>query len=323
MSPTSWSFSRPPTLQQRSSFASSTASSSGPALLSPSLSETPRKSAAEIAEAEEARIHRKLLDLEITNKSLLAINSALEVTKLKQAREIRELKRRLREGGRSASVDPHGPEASIRYGDDDSDSDSYASSADSDNESLLVREDPELEASHVRCKALIDNMLTQARKSILSRYEASEASTGGKVLHPVEVEQMRREQEADDGQSEQLDESGILRTEEGTNDEYSTMTFDTSAGDVRASDVSTSWSPSASSDRSSSSIDRMLAGGNTSSSTSNLSNDYASSDPAWIEQFLATPKYASEQNKSDLLPASTILPPPAPAQSMPGDVSID
>ncbi|KAG9011978.1 hypothetical protein FRB90_006884 [Tulasnella sp. 427] len=45
----------------------------------------------------EARTNRKIEDLEITNRSLLAINTMLEATKARQAKEIRELKRKLRE----------------------------------------------------------------------------------------------------------------------------------------------------------------------------------------------------------------------------------
>ncbi|BGP14552.1 hypothetical protein JCM10213_001901 [Rhodosporidiobolus nylandii] len=52
----------------------------------------------EIDEKErEARVERKILDLEITNSSLLSINASLERLKLKQSSEIRELRRRLRE----------------------------------------------------------------------------------------------------------------------------------------------------------------------------------------------------------------------------------
>jgi len=38
-----------------------------------------------------------MADLEITNRSLLAINASLEKTKARQAQEIRELRRKLRE----------------------------------------------------------------------------------------------------------------------------------------------------------------------------------------------------------------------------------
>ncbi|KAJ7040319.1 hypothetical protein C8F04DRAFT_1391804 [Mycena alexandri] len=45
----------------------------------------------------EAKSVRKIADLEITNRSLLTINTSLEQTKHRQAKEIRELRRKLRE----------------------------------------------------------------------------------------------------------------------------------------------------------------------------------------------------------------------------------
>ncbi|KAH7338679.1 hypothetical protein B0J17DRAFT_717113 [Rhizoctonia solani] len=52
---------------------------------------------AEQDQREEARSNRKIADLEISNKSLLAINATLEATKARQAKEIRDLRRKLRE----------------------------------------------------------------------------------------------------------------------------------------------------------------------------------------------------------------------------------
>ncbi|SNX85051.1 uncharacterized protein MEPE_03760 [Melanopsichium pennsylvanicum] len=178
-----------PSAEQRSSFASSTFSvhsTSQP--LSPS-SETPR-SPSEVGEAEEARVHRKLLDLEITNKSLMAINSALEVTKLKQAKEIRELKRRLREG-RGISVDPTARDS--LGGATSSDEEDLEADSEDDDE-FSAQEDPELEAAHQRCKNLVDSMVEQARKAILAEYEEPRGNVG-KVLHPAELEEMQREME--------------------------------------------------------------------------------------------------------------------------------
>ncbi|KAK9900752.1 hypothetical protein P389DRAFT_166220 [Cystobasidium minutum MCA 4210] len=43
----------------------------------------------------DAKVHRKILDLEITNTSLLAINASLEKAKAKQSAELRELRRRI------------------------------------------------------------------------------------------------------------------------------------------------------------------------------------------------------------------------------------
>ncbi|KIJ53802.1 hypothetical protein M422DRAFT_242065 [Sphaerobolus stellatus SS14] len=48
-------------------------------------------------ERAEAKSNRKIADLEITTKSLLSINATLEASKVRQAREIRDLRRKLRE----------------------------------------------------------------------------------------------------------------------------------------------------------------------------------------------------------------------------------
>lgn len=185
--------------------------------LSPS-SETPR-SPSEAGEAEEARFNRKLLDLEITNKSLMAINSALEVTKLKQAKEIRELKRRLREGRGPSEGLVHRDSTGSGIFSDDEDLDTE----DDEDNDLLVREDPELEAAHQRCKDLVDNMVEQARKAILAEYDEPESSRG-KVLHPVEVEEMRRE--AEEGNETEAD------TTAATDALETSMTFDQSSDDT-------------------------------------------------------------------------------------------
>ncbi|KDN52860.1 hypothetical protein K437DRAFT_253801 [Tilletiaria anomala UBC 951] len=146
----------------------------------------------EVADRSEAKKARKMLDLEITNKSLLAINAGLEVTKLKQAKEIRELKRRIREG--RASIAP-GDMGSLASGGFEEDEEEEEEEGDSDaDEAIIPREDPELEAMHTRCKGLIDRMLMQARNAIHYRFEPAKEGVGGKVLHPIEVEEMREEQ---------------------------------------------------------------------------------------------------------------------------------
>lgn len=247
-----------PNAEQRNSFASSTFSAhSASQPLSPS-SETPL-SPSEAGEAEEARVHRKLLDLEITNKSLMAINSALEVTKLKQAKEIRELKRRLRDGRGlpvgAASRDSAG--TAIFSDDEDLETDS-----DQDDD-LLVQEDPELEAAHQRCKDLVDNMVEQARKAILAEYDEAE-NTGGKVLHPVEVEEMQRElEEGNDTEADTTVATDLLDT---------SITFDQSSGDTSKDELPSSSSLKFmdSKDEPSSSLQNEVNGIETSESTPSL-----------------------------------------------------
>jgi hypothetical protein len=135
-------------------------------------------------QAQDAKKNRKILDLEITNKSLLAINSGLEVVKLQQAREIRELKRRLREGKTIDTSISLGTE-----GDDDDD--------DEEDDSQTLEEegtiDLELEQAHGRCKNLIDAMVNQARESSLYKYEMDPKHKGAsRVLHPAEVEEQEQ-----------------------------------------------------------------------------------------------------------------------------------
>lgn len=212
-----------PSTEHRNSFGSSALSAVSAAQpLSPS-SEAPR-SPSEVGEAEEARVHRKLLDLEITNKSLMAINSALEVTKLKQAKEIRELKRRLRDGrGLPAVAGPRESAGSTVFSDEGDLTESE------DDDDLLVKEDPELEAAHQRCKDLVDHMVEQARKAILAEYDEPENS-GGKVLHPAELEEMQREldDEGNDTEADTTAATDLLDT---------SMTFDGSSADISKDDL--------------------------------------------------------------------------------------
>ncbi|KAF7303218.1 hypothetical protein MKEN_01285600 [Mycena kentingensis (nom. inval.)] len=63
----------------------------------PERQERQRVSAIEREVRAEAKSVRKIADLEITNRSLLTINTSLEQTKHRQAKEIRELRRKLRE----------------------------------------------------------------------------------------------------------------------------------------------------------------------------------------------------------------------------------
>ncbi|PWN23374.1 hypothetical protein BCV69DRAFT_276072 [Microstroma glucosiphilum] len=185
--PTVESFSFPRRASQTS--ASGLASS---AFLSPT-SEHPSSSNALTLEYAQLRVERKIADLEITNKSLMAINSGLEVTKHRQGRELRDLKRRIREGrgmtlgpgeiaaGAAAALSP-----GSRYRVPDDEDDDYFGEED-DEEDEQAKEDPELEAAHIRCRDLIDAMLNTAREAILSRYIPEEKKS--KVLTAGEVQE--------------------------------------------------------------------------------------------------------------------------------------
>ncbi|UZJ52628.1 hypothetical protein CBS101457_001948 [Exobasidium rhododendri] len=158
-------------------------------LLSPSLEGD--------AGAQEAKKNRKVLDLEITNRSLMAINSGLEVVKLKQMREIRELKRRLREGralGSRMGVGLKDGQMRDDYNLEE-ETEEESSEEDDDDEEAEGSLDQELESAHARCKALIDGMVNQARESIVYKPEVDRKASGGgnRVLHPIEVEMMQDE----------------------------------------------------------------------------------------------------------------------------------
>ncbi|CAO1620876.1 unnamed protein product [Sympodiomycopsis kandeliae] len=184
------------------------------ALLSPTATE------GQPIEYAQLRVERKIADLEITNKSLLAINSGLEVTKHRQVREIRELKRRLREGhtigGSDTRPSDYEEDDDEEYHDAEGESSSGSSFSSSSGEEHgeaevaedyfgtpekrsnrhrrrrrrrprdeLIREDPILKASHIRCKHLIDTMLNQAREAIVWQYVHDGSKS--KVLAPSEV----------------------------------------------------------------------------------------------------------------------------------------
>lgn len=146
------------------------------------------------------RTERKIADLEITNKSLLAINSGLEVTKYRQARELRDLKRKMREGRAvSASLPTEaglaGPRSvSTQDDDEDEENDDYASEIAGDESG--EKEDPELEASHSRCKAMIDAMLGQARKAILYQYVHDDTKRGIVNIGDMSVASIQSEDRA-------------------------------------------------------------------------------------------------------------------------------
>lgn len=157
-------------------------------LLSPSLEVSAGLSPAEATEAAEARVHRRLLDLEITNKSLLVINDGLEKTKLRQTKELSDLRRKLREGRFSlAGAAPVGDAEGEVEEDED-----YLDAEDGEEEE--GEEDPELEASHARCKTLIEHMMAQARAAIAYEFVDETAKKGGnRVLHPAEMAEMEEE----------------------------------------------------------------------------------------------------------------------------------
>ncbi|KAF8314341.1 uncharacterized protein EI90DRAFT_3090712 [Cantharellus anzutake] len=165
----------------------------------------------ERAEAKiEAKSNRKIADLEITNRSLMAINTQLEAEKVRQMREIRELKRRLRESrlilppGAFKVLDEQRKRAiaagtsktggtavdDLEEEDDDEDSDDG------------VEQPPD--PAYERVTALVDALIVRGHEALrsttesLSRGVGGIGSTGTKVLSPDEVQMHYARQEVED-----------------------------------------------------------------------------------------------------------------------------
>ncbi|KAJ7751189.1 hypothetical protein DFH07DRAFT_960983 [Mycena maculata] len=136
----------------------------------------------------EAKSVRKIADLEITNRSLLAINTTLEQTKHRQAKELRELRRKLRE---SRLILPPRAFRAVKSSLDHDDT------ADEDDEDQDEEEDAEMEgkgeqddATYRRVKALIDGLLEGGRRALeTTPRDFPEPPKVAKVLSAYEVPQ--------------------------------------------------------------------------------------------------------------------------------------
>jgi hypothetical protein len=134
--------------------------------------------------------YSKIEDLEITNRSLLAINATLEATKHKQATEIRELRRKLRESrlmlppptfrAIKSSLGPEdiADDEDIGDGDDDDD--------DSDDDG------DEHDETYRRIKGILEGLLETGRRALRVEPRDFEKQSGGvKVLSAEEVRSWR------------------------------------------------------------------------------------------------------------------------------------
>lgn len=124
--------------------------------------------------------------MEITNKSLLAINAALEANKHKQAKEIRELRRRLRET--RLSLPPRvfkELKASTNFNDND-DAD------DEDDGDSVAPETDNTDAIYNRVRDLIDGLLESGKKALESTpADFLPGKSATRVLHEVEARPWR------------------------------------------------------------------------------------------------------------------------------------
>ncbi|KIM31862.1 hypothetical protein M408DRAFT_6888 [Serendipita vermifera MAFF 305830] len=168
--------------------------------------------------AEEAKSNRKILDLEISNQSLLTVNTMLEATKLRQTREIKELRRKLREMRHVPSrplytnSETHSPTTSDLSLPNNNRSNSSHSS---DEE-----EEPEPDPAYDRIVHLIEGLLSQAHRALDRTIDdCMPAPTNTvKVLSAVEIQQYERralglepneEEEGDKGEDEKQSEADV------------------------------------------------------------------------------------------------------------------
>ncbi|PBK76855.1 hypothetical protein ARMSODRAFT_247555 [Armillaria solidipes] len=136
----------------------------------------------------EAKSNRKIEDLEISNRSLLAINVTLEATKHRQAKEIRDLKRKLRE---SRLILP--PQAFKQVMDKDDTEEEEDEGEDGDGEDVPPEAGDE---TYLHVKLLLDNLLQAAKQALETKPSDFETRSGAKVLSAEEVENWR-DHEAD------------------------------------------------------------------------------------------------------------------------------
>lgn len=129
-----------------------------------------------------AKSDRKIADLEITNKSLLLINASLETTKNRQAKEIRDLKRKLRESRlilpprAFRAVESLAHEEEAEEGDDDDDSEEGEDGPDE---------------AYARVKDMLEGLLESGRKALEKTSDDFRQHLSAKVLNADEVRSWR------------------------------------------------------------------------------------------------------------------------------------
>ncbi|KIK30181.1 hypothetical protein PISMIDRAFT_387845 [Pisolithus microcarpus 441] len=132
----------------------------------------------------EAKTNRKIADLEITNRSLLAINASLETTKNRQAKEIRDLRRRLRESRLILPPRTYEAVKSSFANDDDDEPD-----GDDDGDGSEDIEGVE-DAGFERVKHLVDALIQSGKCALESKPEEFR-NNSAKVLNADEVRSWR------------------------------------------------------------------------------------------------------------------------------------
>jgi len=118
--------------------------------------------------------------LEITNKSLLAINTSLETTKHRQAKEIRDLKRKLRESRLILPPRAFRAVESLDRGEEEGDDDDSEEGEDGAGDEL-----------YARVKDMLDRLLESGRKALERTPDDFRENFSTKVLNADEVRTWR------------------------------------------------------------------------------------------------------------------------------------
>ncbi|KAI0652491.1 hypothetical protein C8Q79DRAFT_997519 [Trametes meyenii] len=139
----------------------------------------------------QAKSNRKIADLEISNRSLLAINSSLEATKHRQAKEIRELRRKLRESRLILPPPAYRAVKSSLAHDDEKDDEEEEEEEEEDDADLIEGKEDE---PYRRVKVMLDGLLESCRRALESKPEdfmEGPARSVAKVLTEEEVRNWR------------------------------------------------------------------------------------------------------------------------------------
>lgn len=134
-------------------------------------------------ERTEGSVSPQIADLEITNRSLLAINASLETTKNRQAKEIRDLRRKLRES--RLILPPWTYKAVESALEEEHDRDEE----DDDDEDSDVGEGAD--ETFQRVRGLIDSLIESGKRALEMRPEDVRASLSTKVLNADELRSWR------------------------------------------------------------------------------------------------------------------------------------
>ncbi|KAL5640098.1 hypothetical protein ACGC1H_007405 [Rhizoctonia solani] len=142
---------------------------------------------ADDAEREEARSNRKMADLEISNKSLLAINASLEATKSRQVKEINALRRKLRE---SRLVLPHSAYLALEQK-DPLETKEFEEEDNEDSEENDVTQ-TQADATFNRVRGLLDQLIIDAKHALEAKPPIPKDDDTKKPIRVLDVNELEQ-----------------------------------------------------------------------------------------------------------------------------------